>query len=236
MLNSGSGGPLTLDAASGSPGINHAVTTVIGAPLAGTKGLVKSGSALLALNNTNTYSGVTLINAGTLDVLTGQSLGSSSVTIANINGAVLQLDGGITVSGRLCSTSIRKRAQTVLHTGSGSNTWTGPITLGNSGARLGAATNSMLNLAASLIPAATLMICACAASNHPRAWSFSARPNTSAAIRGERRRPPTREQQSAAGSTIVHWGRRRRSCIFDLAGYSPGLGWHDMPSQTFTDS
>src|SRR5205814_9233062 len=99
-LSTGSGGSLTFDATGASPGITNAVTTVIGAALAGTKGMVKSGSGLLALTNANTYSGVTVINLGTLDLQNAQALGSSSVTIANTSTAVLQLDGSITVAGR----------------------------------------------------------------------------------------------------------------------------------------
>jgi autotransporter-associated beta strand protein len=65
-LNTGSAGALTLDATN-SPVISvNNQTATIGAVLAGTNGVVKSGSGTLVLGGNNTYSGTTTLSAGTL--------------------------------------------------------------------------------------------------------------------------------------------------------------------------
>ena len=57
-------------------------------------GLTKLGAGLLTLTAASTYSGGTLVNAGTLNVTTDGGLGLGNVTVAN--GAALTLGGGIT--------------------------------------------------------------------------------------------------------------------------------------------
>jgi autotransporter-associated beta strand protein len=59
----------------------------------GASGLTKSGNGTLALAGTNTYTGVTNVNAGTLNIQNSSALGGSSVaTVAS--GGKLQLQGG----------------------------------------------------------------------------------------------------------------------------------------------
>lgn len=93
-------------------------------------GIVKNGSQQLTLNGANTYSGGTLVNAGTLNYRTNTALGSGSVslvngtyltytgarsatvsnsisvtsgtgTIGNTGGAILTLSGGLSHSGAI---------------------------------------------------------------------------------------------------------------------------------------
>src|SRR5260370_814985 len=78
------------------------------------------------------YSGTTVIGLGTLDILNGLALGSSSVSINNSNGAILQLDGGITVSDRSLLNFNTQSGANGLQASSGSNVWAGPVTLGAS--------------------------------------------------------------------------------------------------------
>jgi autotransporter-associated beta strand protein len=78
-LNPGAGGPLTLSAA-GSPLIMvNNQTATIAVTLAGTQGLTKTGFGTLALTGTNTYTGATTNNVGTMRVTDLSSYRSSTV-------------------------------------------------------------------------------------------------------------------------------------------------------------
>jgi fibronectin-binding autotransporter adhesin len=88
-LNTGSGGPLTLAVGSGSPIVSNNVQTTIGAAIAGTQGLTKTGNGMLALTNYNTYSGGTTVSAGTLAVANSNNA-TGTITITN---------GTLTVAG-----------------------------------------------------------------------------------------------------------------------------------------
>ncbi len=97
-LNTGTGGPLTLSVTSGTPTVtvnNQAAT--IGAALAGTQGLAKSGAGTLYLPGGNTYTGSTSVNAGVL--------GAGPVTVTSTN--VLTIAAGATVNstGKLQTTA-----------------------------------------------------------------------------------------------------------------------------------
>lgn len=77
---------LTLSASSGSPTIFvNNQTATIGAVLAGTQGLAKTGGGTLIFTGAETYSGTTTINGGTLQIgngLTGSLNSSSAVTFS----------------------------------------------------------------------------------------------------------------------------------------------------------
>ncbi len=62
-------------------------------------GLTKQGAGTLTLSGANTYTGNTIVNAGTLEIAQPVLAGSSTVTVAG--GAILQLDFAVTnrVSG-----------------------------------------------------------------------------------------------------------------------------------------
>jgi autotransporter-associated beta strand protein len=100
-LNAGSGGPLTLAVSSGSPTITNIVPTTIGAALAGSQGLTKSGSGMLTLAGNNTYTGGTTNTAGTL-VLSGANSYAGGTMIS---GGVVQVGAG-GASGDLGSGSV----------------------------------------------------------------------------------------------------------------------------------
>ena len=81
IINSSGGATLTLS--SGTITANAAAT--INAPLAGTNGLTKNGSGKLTLGGANTYSGVTTVLAGTLELgLSAQNC------VLNLGGADIQ--------------------------------------------------------------------------------------------------------------------------------------------------
>ena len=90
-LNTGSKGPLTLAVSSGSPVISNNVAATIGAVIAGTNGLTKTGNWPLILVNSNTYSGGTEISAGTLQLDTGVT------NIATAGTGAIQIDANGTL-------------------------------------------------------------------------------------------------------------------------------------------
>jgi autotransporter-associated beta strand protein len=93
-INTGSGGPLTLALGSGMPAITvNNQTAAINATLAGTQGLAKNGAGTLLLTGTNSYTGATMVNEGTLRIgAANATCGSNSaVTLANVVGAGLNL-------------------------------------------------------------------------------------------------------------------------------------------------
>ncbi|MCW1925047.1 autotransporter-associated beta strand repeat-containing protein [Luteolibacter arcticus] len=86
-LATGSGGPLTLSVASGTPLVRVGnQTATLNTVLAGTKGMLKSGSGTLALGSANTYSGTTTISQGRLQLNVGNALPSTSnIVIGDAN-------------------------------------------------------------------------------------------------------------------------------------------------------
>lgn len=104
LLNTGTGGPLTLDVAAGSPAITvNNQTATIGAIIAGADGLTKSGAGTLVLSGAGTWTGTTAVNSGILEVLAK----SGNVTYTVAQGATLKLGystgggytPGITIDG-----------------------------------------------------------------------------------------------------------------------------------------
>lgn len=102
--------------------------SVITGNLGGTGGFTKSGAGTNYLSGTNTYSGVTLVSAGVLNLQNNSALGTASATVSS--GAQLQLQGGIAVTSNPVTISGTGIASSgALRSLSGSNTWGGTITL-----------------------------------------------------------------------------------------------------------
>jgi autotransporter-associated beta strand protein len=66
----------------------------LGANLTGTTGFTKTGNAILTLSGANTYTGATVVNAGTLVAGSATAFAATNVTI---NGGILDL-GGLTIA------------------------------------------------------------------------------------------------------------------------------------------
>ncbi|HEX7653527.1 MAG TPA: autotransporter-associated beta strand repeat-containing protein [Verrucomicrobiae bacterium] len=79
---------ITLGAANGTIAVANTLTQGGTSVYDGTGALVKTGAGVLALNNANTYSGGTVLNAGTLALNNAAAAGSANITL---NGGILAL-------------------------------------------------------------------------------------------------------------------------------------------------
>ena len=118
--------------------INTAGDLTISGALSGSHSLTKIGDGTLTLSGTNTYSGGTAINAGTLKLGTSNTaLGSGSAVVAN--GAALDLAGfnlsnGISISGSgVSSSGALLNSATTATTASGAISLTGDSTITTAG-------------------------------------------------------------------------------------------------------
>jgi autotransporter-associated beta strand protein len=91
-----------IGSASGTPtvnvGSNNSNTTYSGV-LSGPCALTKSGSGTLTLTNANTYSGITNVNTGILNIQNNAALGTTAGGTVVAFGVKLQLQNNITVTG-----------------------------------------------------------------------------------------------------------------------------------------
>ena len=94
-------------------------------------GFTKLGAGTLALNAASTYSGPTIIGAGSLTIFFAQGLGATAGGTTVSNGATLKLSNtpGMTVSGEPLTLSAGNIFTVHLQSAAGSNVWTGPITV-----------------------------------------------------------------------------------------------------------
>jgi autotransporter-associated beta strand protein len=84
----GTGGTVALG--SGSLTVSNAADNSFGGAITGTGGVTKNGAGMMELTGANTYTGETLVNAGTL-ILNGSSSSTSTTTVAS--GATLSGSG-----------------------------------------------------------------------------------------------------------------------------------------------
>ncbi|WID97602.1 autotransporter domain-containing protein [Bosea vestrisii] len=123
-------GAVTLGAGTLTAGGNNASTTFLGT-ISGTGGLTKTGTGILTLSGTSTYSGATTVSAGTLYINgSGAMSAASDYTIAiggllNINDTL----GTVTAGSIAGAGQIRIEADSTLETGAtnASTTFTGMI-------------------------------------------------------------------------------------------------------------
>jgi fibronectin-binding autotransporter adhesin len=102
----------------------------ISAIITGANNIIKDGAGQLALSGSNTYTGTTTINAGTVSLQNNAGLGATNGGTTVASGAALELQGGLTVTGEalgLSGTGVGNNG--ALRNVSGTNTWTGVTTL-----------------------------------------------------------------------------------------------------------
>ena len=114
---------------------NANVTLTVTNSIGGPGSLSKQGAGTLALTSANTYTGGTTAGAGFLNVSNGGGLGSGAVTVADA--ATLALSGGITCTNALTIMGVGNSYGALQSASDSSNVWSGPVTLGSDGTRLG---------------------------------------------------------------------------------------------------
>jgi len=109
-----------------SGGFNCAISGI----LSGAGGFTKTGTGTNFLTGTNTYTGLTTISSGALNIQNGSALGGTSAGATVASGAALQLQGGISIAGKTLSLNGTGIASSgAIRNISGSNSWSGTITL-----------------------------------------------------------------------------------------------------------
>ena len=131
-----SGGQVTLSSSPTTVSVARDSTLAsdmtVSSVLAGTGSLTKTGAGILTFTGANTYTGATNINAGVLNIQNATALGTAAGGTTVASGAALQMQNNITVTGEaltLNGTGISDDG--ALRNVSGTNTWTGAVTLGS---------------------------------------------------------------------------------------------------------
>ncbi len=126
-VTSGSAGALTLTAGGDN------TSTVFSGVLqngSGTIAFTKSGTGTLTLSGNNTYSGLTTVSGGILDIQNANGLGTTAAGTTVMSGATLQLQSGISLSAEpLTLNGNGYSGYGALRNLSGSNSFGGAITL-----------------------------------------------------------------------------------------------------------
>ena len=100
--------------------------------VSGNQILTKVGSGTLVLSGTNTYNGVTNINAGVVNIQNSAGLGQTGGGTTVSNGAALQVQGNIAVGNEALTLNGSGIASDgALRNISGTNSWSGALTLGS---------------------------------------------------------------------------------------------------------
>jgi fibronectin-binding autotransporter adhesin len=128
-VTSGAAGSLTLTAGGDN------TSTIFSGVLqngSGTVAFTKSGTGTLTLSGSNTYSGLTTINAGILDIQNANGLGTTAGSTTVVAGATLQLQSGISLGGEpLTLNGTGYSGNGAMRNLSGNNSYAGSITLGS---------------------------------------------------------------------------------------------------------
>ena len=94
-----SGGTISLGGTTPTITVNNAADTISSA-ITGSAGLTKNGTGTLTLSNTNTYSGGTTINAGTINATNSSALGSGNVSVA-AGGKLVVVANNLTIANNI---------------------------------------------------------------------------------------------------------------------------------------
>lgn len=118
----------------------------ISAEIQGTAGLAKNGTGTLVLSGNNSYSGSTVLNAGSLRLANSGALGTSTVSGAGLGSSVLQLSGNITIANSVSLSGTGLNTNGVIENVSGNNTLSNYTLASATGTRIGVSTGSTLNI------------------------------------------------------------------------------------------
>lgn len=223
-----SGGTLTAGSTAGTElfvrvtGANLNITSAIADNTAGSVNLVKSGAGLLILGGTNTYTGKTYLNEGTIQANNIARFGSGAGRELVFNGGTLQFSGVLDPSA--ITTTFNGNA--TFDTQANSVTFANPVGNGGSGSVTKSGTGTLIFTAANnysgttTVNAGTLTVgsggdgtSASQAGTIGRTGSGATTVNTSAVLTGS---------GVIQGSTILNGGTLRPG---DAAGASRGTLW-----------
>ena len=123
-INAGSGGGLTLAGTTPTVTVLSAATA-INAPIAGTAGLTKSGQGKLVLGGAYTYTGTTLVSAGTLGLASATFSAASPFSISAPNASV-ESAGTLSLAVNTAATAIDVSGSGVLRLTATTNNSTSP--------------------------------------------------------------------------------------------------------------
>ena len=146
-------GAVTTPAAGQALTVDGTGTTFLTGVISGAGSLVKNGPGTLLIENSNSYSGLTTVNAGFLEITTALALGASTPaatagTVVN-SGATLEDDSTTAVAEPITLNGGGINNNPTIAAGALTNlttvTWSGPITLGSS-ASIGAISGTTLTI------------------------------------------------------------------------------------------
>ena len=138
-----------IGANTGQSGTISGVISESGGPRSLTK--VGAGTISLAGTSNNSYTGVTNVLGGALNIQHAGALGTTANGTVVSSGGRVELQGGISVSGEAISLSGNGgNFFGSLQSKSGSNNWSGNVTIAADQTRIGAATGSTLELSGAI--------------------------------------------------------------------------------------
>ena len=113
--------------------VNDMVVSAVISSASGAYGVTKAGTGTLVLSAANTYTGLTTVSAGVLNVRNATALGTTAGATSVTSGAALQIQGGITIGAEALTLNGSGVSSSggALRNISGNNAWQGAITLAN---------------------------------------------------------------------------------------------------------
>jgi|GEM_PF-2942358 len=117
-----------------------AVDLLVSSQITGAVQLTKAGTGTMVLTGANSYSGITAVSAGVLNIQNSSALGSTANGVTIANGAELQLENNITIAAAEAVTSVRGSGtgtSGAIRNMADNNTFNGQITLVGGAATFG---------------------------------------------------------------------------------------------------
>ncbi|HVE43704.1 MAG TPA: autotransporter-associated beta strand repeat-containing protein, partial [Gammaproteobacteria bacterium] len=110
--------------------VTQAINGTYAGVMSGSGAFTKAGSGILTLSGANTYTGLTSINAGAIEITNNASLGTSAGATTIASGAALQINtSGLTISDAMSIAGTGLSGNGVIRNMSGTNIFSGTMTL-----------------------------------------------------------------------------------------------------------